>query len=291
MTQSFDRIIIIAFDGLDYKKIQKYECENIMQQEFGRISLEGMDMLTGPLWSSFITGMYPEEHGVQKTMNWTDQRVQKFENLMSKIPFTGFWKGIRWTIFRNLDSLNAEVVGAYRENLDVDETIFEDFKPSISLNVPGQNINTALSSIIISRALGEDAPIPKEVMERDIDAEHLKRKEETFEALKNYDFALLISHFHKSDFMQHLYGFSDEKERELYEEFDNLADKILQHTNEDDLVIFCSDHGLEDGGHRDQAFYSLNYALDLESPHITEFRGILNQLKIRKKENLEEVEI
>jgi hypothetical protein len=290
MTESFERIIIIAFDGLDYKKIQKYSCKNVIQKEFGKIDLTGQALVTGPLWSSFITGLLPEVHGVQKTMNWTDQRVQKFENLMAKLPFTDFWKGIRWTIFRNLESLNAEVVGAYRENLEINETIFEDFEPSISLNVPGQDLNTALSSIVISRALGKNAPIPKRIMERDIDAEHLKRKEETFEALENEDFALLMSHFHKSDFMQHLYGFSEEKERELYEEFDDLAEKLLDYTNEEDLVIFCSDHGLEDGGHRDQAFYSVNYELGLDKPHITDFRDILNSFEVRNSVDIREVD-
>lgn len=287
MKQGFDRIIIIAFDGLDYEKIQRYDCDNIMQEEFGQISLEDMPLTTGPLWSSFITGLSPDEHGVQKTMNWTDQRVQKFENFMGKLPFTDFWKGIRWTIFRNLDSLNTEVVVAYRENLEVDSTIFDDFEPSVSLNVPGNDINTALSSIIISRALGRDAPLPKEVMERDIDAEHLKRKEETFEALKDGGFAFLMSHFHKSDFMQHLYGFSEEKERNLYEEFDELAEKILEYTSEDDLVIFCSDHGLEDGGHRREAFYSAKHELGLDNPHITDFRDILNKLDVNKEINLD----
>jgi predicted AlkP superfamily pyrophosphatase or phosphodiesterase len=287
MMKEFRRIIIIAFDGLDYEKIQKYNCKTIMQQEFKKIDLSDMPLTTGPLWSSFITGKFPEEHGVQKTMNWTDQRVQKFENFMEKLPFTDFWKGIRWTVFRNLDSLNTEVVGAYRDNLKVDSTIFDDFEPSISLNVPGNDINTALSTIIISRALGKDAPLPKDVMERDIDAEHLKRKEETFEALEDGSFAFLMSHFHKSDFMQHLYGFSEEKERELYEEFEDLAEKILEYTSEDDLVIFCSDHGLEDGGHRREAFYSANHELGLDNPHITDFRDILNKLDVNKEINLD----
>ncbi|PSG98643.1 MAG: hypothetical protein BRC29_00770 [Nanohaloarchaea archaeon SW_7_43_1] len=291
MKQNFNRVIIIAFDGLDYQKIRKYDCENVMQEEFGKISLENMPLTTGPLWSSFITGMHPEEHGVQKTMNWTNQKVQKFENLMGDLPFTDFWKGIRWTIFRNLGSLNAGVVGAYRENLEVNETIFEDIEPSISLNVPGQDINTALSTIIISRALGKDAPLPKDVMERDIDAEHLKRKEETFEALKDENFALLMSHFHKSDFMQHLYGFSEEKERELYRVFDKLAGEIKEYASDDDLLIFCSDHGLEDGGHRDQAFYSLNHELGLENPHITEFRDILKSIEVKRAEEIRELDL
>jgi predicted AlkP superfamily pyrophosphatase or phosphodiesterase len=290
MDQTYDRIIVIAFDGLDYGKIQEYKCENVMQKEFGRIDLENMPLTTGPLWSSFITGAFPEEHGVKKTMNWTNQMVQRFENFVHGNSFFDSWKGVRWTIFRNLDSLNAEVVGAYKDNLGVDSTIFEDFEPSISLNVPGYDINTALSSIIISRALGENSPLPKDVMERDIDAEHLKRKEETFQVLESEDFALLMSHFHKSDFMQHLYGFSDKKEKELYEEFDELAKEILDYTNEEDLVIFCSDHGLEDGGHRDQAFYSVNHRLGLDRPHITDFRGILNSFEVRNSEDIEELD-
>jgi predicted AlkP superfamily pyrophosphatase or phosphodiesterase len=286
-----DRLIIIAFDGLDYKKIQEYGCENVMQEDFGRVDLSNMPLTTGPLWSSFITGEFPSEHGVKKTMNWTDPRVQKFENIMEKIPFTDFWKGIRWTILRNLDSLNTEVIGAHRGNLQVDTTIFDDIEPSVSLNVPGQDINTALSSIVISRALGKDAPIPKEVMERDIEAEHMKRKDKTFEFLEDGDFALLMSHFHKSDFMQHLYGFNEGKERELYREFDNLARKILEYTTEDDLVIFCSDHGLEEGSHRRQAFYSANRDLEVDKPHITDFRDILNMFDIRNSETLDDIDI
>ncbi|MDY6778277.1 MAG: alkaline phosphatase family protein, partial [Candidatus Nanohaloarchaea archaeon] len=210
MTTSFDRIIIIAFDGLDHEKIQQYGCQNVMQEEFGRTDLSDMPMVTGPLWSSFITGVYPDEHGVHKTMNWTHQGIQRFENLVHGNPLFSFWKGIRWTVFRNLDFLNAEVLGAYRDNLQVDTTIFEDIEPSIAVNVPGYSINTALTRIRIAKALGRDAPLPKDVMERDIDAEFMKRKEETFEALED-DFALMMSHLHKPDFMQHLYGFDDQK--------------------------------------------------------------------------------
>ncbi len=286
----FDRIIIIAFDGLDHEKIQQYDCKNVMQEEFGRIDLSDMPMVTGPLWSSFITGVYPDDHSVKKTMNWTDDRVQRFENLVHGNPLFTFWKGIRWTVFRNLDSLNAEVLGAYRDNLEVDTTIFEDIEPSIAVNVPGYRINTALTRIKIAKAIGKDAPIPKHVMERDIDAEFMKRKKETFEALED-DFALMMSHFHKPDFMQHLFAFDQEKEEAVYREMDDLAAKILKKTTDDDLVIFCSDHGLEDGGHRDQAFYSLNHDLGWENPHITEFRDLLSEIEVRKASDMSGIDI
>lgn len=288
--RTFDRVIIIGFDGLDKDKIEKYDCSNIKQEEFGEIDLGRLPLTTGPLWSTFITGEMPEEHGVKKTMNWTNQKIQWFENLVHDNVFFDFWKGIRWTVFRNLGSLNAEVVGAYRDNLKSDSTIFDDFQPSISLNVPGNDLNTALSSIIVSRSLGKDAPIPKEVMERDIDAEHMKRKEETFDTLENQEFALLMSHFHKSDFMQHLYGFDEDKERDLYQEFDQLADDILKETNKDDLVIFCSDHGLEDGGHRRKAFYSINKPLGLDNPHFSKFRSIINNLNFKNEVELDELD-
>lgn len=280
--EEFDRVIIIAFDGLDRKKIQDFGLENVKQQEFGKLDLEGMELHTGKLWASFITGVGPEEHGIERTMNWTNQRINRFENRVKDSRFFEFWKGVRWTVFRNWDRLNAEVLGAYRENLEVETTIFEDFTPSISLNVPGYDKNTALTSIRIGNALGKDAPLSKDLMERDIDAEFMKRKEELFKALEE-DFALLMAHFHKPDFMQHLYGFDMEKQEETYREMEELAERIKQEAGENDLIIFCSDHGLEDGGHRDEAFYSLSHDLGLENPGITDFRPILNQLEVRKK--------
>jgi len=48
-----------------------------------------------------------------------------------------------------------------------------------------------------------------------------------------------------------------------------LAGEILEKAGGDTLVVFCSDHGLEDGGHRDEAFYAMNAGIE-EPVKITE---------------------
>ena len=50
-------MIILAFDALDLNMVERYNCKNLMQIEYGQTSLSGFQLeRTVVLWASFLTG-------------------------------------------------------------------------------------------------------------------------------------------------------------------------------------------------------------------------------------------
>ncbi len=64
-------MIILALDALDKNLVEKFNCRNLMQKEYGRTDLSKFNLArTVVLWSSFLTG----------------------KNMEKKIPIKGQWK-------------------------------------------------------------------------------------------------------------------------------------------------------------------------------------------------------
>ena len=66
-------MIILALDALDIHCVQKFNCKNLMQKEYGQTSLKGFNQeRTIVLWASFLTGKNMEKEIPIKTQ-WTFQ--------------------------------------------------------------------------------------------------------------------------------------------------------------------------------------------------------------------------
>jgi len=61
-------MIILALDALDLKQIQKFNCKNLMQKEYGQTSISDFNQeRTVVLWASFLTGKNMEAEIPLKT--------------------------------------------------------------------------------------------------------------------------------------------------------------------------------------------------------------------------------
>jgi len=61
-------MIILALDALDLKQIQKFNCKNLMQKEYGQTSISDFNQeRTVVLWASFLTGKNMEAQISLKT--------------------------------------------------------------------------------------------------------------------------------------------------------------------------------------------------------------------------------
>lgn len=61
-------MIILALDALDLKQIQKFNCKNLMQKEYGQTSISDFNQeRTVVLWASFLTGKNMEAQIPLKT--------------------------------------------------------------------------------------------------------------------------------------------------------------------------------------------------------------------------------
>jgi len=69
--RSMSRILIVCFDGLNRKAVEKYNLEELKQVEYGDV-ITGSGMLSAALWSSFVTGEPPTKHGI---VGWKNEAL------------------------------------------------------------------------------------------------------------------------------------------------------------------------------------------------------------------------
>jgi hypothetical protein len=280
------KTLVVALDGLDYEEIQKFDLEEIKQEEFGRIdNHEGIDKIkTSELFASFITGRTHEEHGVTGLAEWSNPWIEKFESNVKGIWFFDKFRELRQAVFETVGFFNASQRKYTKEDLDVD-TVFEEIEDSRAMFVP--SYNPSMTWIIRSGM----APLKfgygsEEVIEHWDTREFEHRKRKLFSELENEIIPprdLLMVHFHRPDVHHHMYGdknlgnYDEDRMRKLYKETDELAAEIKEKALEKgyDRIIFMSDHGLPvQKGHNRNAFYSSNVELFPDgTPHITDFYG------------------
>jgi hypothetical protein len=252
---SFDKMLVVGFDGLDYEKIREYGCESLVQESFGKLETEGIKLSTPPLWASMITGEKPEVHGIDTMLEFRGEKVRKVDRyvlgFLKKLGLSAMH--LRRALYYYLFDSSQFVID--KEFMQVD-SIFEKVADSKPLDVPGYSEYPYIAGkSYVGKALRKRPPVSKERVERDMEAEHMYRKNQLFEHIGKH--SLVMQHFHYPDWFQHLF-FKGDRDKELYHKMDEVAGEILERVDDETLVVFCSDHGLEDGGHRDQAFYSVN---------------------------------
>lgn len=258
---------------MDKELIEKYELENIPQEEFGSIdNSTGIRFrYTSELFASFITGENCEEHGVVRLCRHDKSRFKRFIN--SGILPAYLTENVRGITF--LDNL---VTGALRSALGIDLTkydksdlkcpsIFEELDAAKPLFVPSYNPDPRWQ-----------LRLPHGVADFEERSEvrkySKKLTESRFSDLKNLSFEFwdfVMIHFHDPDPQQDL---QLGNYRQDYERLDNLAGEIIELVPENWTIIFMSDHGrLEGKEHNKKAFYSCNQELFPKSePRITEFK-------------------
>jgi predicted AlkP superfamily pyrophosphatase or phosphodiesterase len=266
------RVIIVGFDSLDYRNIQRFGLEHVQQEQFGRIDLKGKELKTPIIWSEFVSGTY--DNGIDFMQAFDGPTAQQYDRYIDRFLSYFGRKGFHLRRFIHATLFDARDITPDKRFLTTD-TLFEKVDDSVAIQVPGYSEYTALKKTRCSMALGANPAYSKHTIERDIDMEYRQRKQELFQALED-DHSLIMAHFHYPDFMGHLYPeaslYDDIRFAEMHKKMDNLAEKVLKRAGEDDLVIFLSDHGMRNGGHTDYAFYSANQDLGFEdTPEIIDF--------------------
>lgn len=105
---------------------------------------------------------------------------------------------------------------------------------------------------------------------------HEENKKEFFEAISKFD--LLMGYFNLADSIGHLSFGITEKMAKVYQELEQLAEKIK---DADDSVLIISDHGMKAigryGDHNRNGFYSFNHKMGLNLPKITSFHDLIRR--------------
>lgn len=280
-----EKILVIAFDGLDKELIERFGLQNITQNEFGLIdnSTDMSKRITSELFASFISGKNYEEHGIEG-LRKHDPKEKFLRDLIPRkwarnVTGVGTLEDIVKAIVKPDSPVKYD-----KEDLKA-ETLFEMVDNSRAMFVPSYNPSKFWWAGAEMKPLAKGASYEETAKYYDT-REFSFRKNELFSELENEftptrDF--LMCHFHRTDTYQHLFGdrdvgnFDQEKLRKLYHEMDEFAEEIIEKASNKgyNYIIFMSDHGLpeEDSHeHNKNAFYSCNRELFVdEKPKITEF--------------------
>lgn len=281
------RACIVGFDSLDYYLIEKYDLTHIKQKEFGKVDMTGFasGLLSTPsIWTSFITGLPPEEHEV---IGW------KWRNpILDRWKKFGVKAGLGKVVLanRHLTQLASKMIkDKYIPNVKGRiPTIFDYAQRPVDIDVPcysrdayeeqRREVTYGLGNPIVEKRVAEKTWVAFE-----------EKRENVLDALtKNWD--LFMVHFYLPDIIQHLLWYRENEIERLYREVDNTAHFVEKSVKENSLILFISDHGQERGLHTPNAFYSCNQRLNLHKPKITDFAEIIRgKLGVPSRSHIEEV--
>ena len=261
------RVLVLAIDCLDYRLVNRFGLDAFKQRVWGTIDVSEFrkyKLLTPVIWTSFITGKPPEEHGVLHWWTWG--------RLLDRIRYYPPFKWVRGKR-RILEKLGFKPRLVDRSHIK-SSTIFDVVKPSIPLFVPAYNdpewyhreYNRALRSSVKEL---EEAVLKVHKMKLDALMESLSR-----------EWKLLMVWFDVIDLFSHMYyPHRLGKIEWIYRLVALQVRKIAKHTPPDTLILIVSDHGIDENGlHYPKAFWSLNKEVGWRPNKITDFYKLILEL-------------
>ncbi len=283
-----EKLVILAYDGLEATLVEEWQLRNILQEYHGRHdtlrSPVSDEILTPVIWTSFITGLPPEKHGVY---DWWS-----YGGLIDRLRFSPLLRRIRGKrkILAFLRKLGLRIEP--RKRL-VDRSaiagrrlrsIFDEY-PSRVLYWPAWNEPEQ-----IHREYAEALKRSVEDYMSVIWKWHRWRREMLMKALPEWlesNERILAAWFDISDLFGHIcIARCPERLMEAYYELDSIARIVRRRVRQSGrsiAVLVVSDHGMKPdengvGEHSEYGFWSLNVEPPLTPRSILDFRRLVEQL-------------
>lgn len=255
------RILIIGLDGFTWNLWESFTDKGIMPNLAGLVGAGCHGTLrsvipyeTGPAWSSFQTGCYPEKTGIYAFHGYSKDTRQIKLNSFNEIKVPTIW-----------------------------ELLSAEGKRVISINMPETSPAPKINGIMIPGftcpGLSSETVYPPEIYEQYIkpNPDYLildNRKRETLseyvtqainveenrcnlalELMQKFEWDLFSVQIQSTDTFQHqnwwaldpeAEGYTEEayfQASKFYQHIDNVAGKLVEATGESTLIIVASDHG------------------------------------------------
>lgn len=269
------RIVVIALDGLEYTLVKSGQFPNLKQIEFGKVQVPITSIgepSTPIIWTSFVTGKMPCEHGINRPTVYKNRLVDTFStHLPTKLlrRSTIFLSPIQH-LLNKLSLLETEMP---QKNELKSKTIFQEVENSISIDVPvlDKDVATKYKGFI-------DAVVNQKKRQKFLLfllKDFSQVKEKLIKSIES-NYLLVMAHFQITDLYGHIYCRQQDKLLELYKKMDNFVNEIKNLLPPDCLLLVISDHGIDKNyGHSPYGFYSTNKHLNLNNPHIINFYDII----------------
>ena len=277
-------ILILGVDGLEYDLVKKWNLKNLMQKTYGSIKIgEEYGVATAPVWrrekpvkkipytpivwTSFLTGRKPEEHGVREM-----QAYNPILDRVRKLPVISWVKNKR-KLFWKIGVKPKIVSKEYYKYT----TFFDECKSSKAIYFIMYNQPTWIWRRMQETAkyLGGKYTVD-DLVDR-IWEVYMLRREKLMSSL-NQSWRLIGVYFETVDWLGHLWFVTNKLGLyKAYKKFDNLVKQLKTMVGEDTIILIVSDHGMQDSGdgvtgnHSDHNFWSLNIETSWRPNDITDF--------------------
>jgi len=273
-----DKICIIGIDALEYDFVKKWNLKNLKQKEYDKINLL-VDYAppTPVIWTSFITGQKPKDHGITSDRIW-DSKIIEWVSSFKKF----FLRSLGIDLFpawvdRNLaKKIGIKYRAVNKKDLNSD-TIFDFFEQNVAIGIPCYNEwkeDLELRNVLVETEAGK---VPKKELKNMALKVFESKKEETFKKLKK-KWKIFMTYFYVLDPIQHVFYYDEDFIKDMYKEMNSLVSKIKKQLDKKTLVLIIADHGLKKGKHTGYGFYSSNKKLKLKNPKITDFFGLIKNV-------------
>ena len=265
-------VVVLGIDALDPDFLDDEEYPNLCLNENRRIgtvlSSETGRPSTHELWPSIITGLPPEEHGLQlegglewenPVLNW-GSRVSNFvlpKQVQTKIgdwllsntdegtfraPASYYEKNGLSTVF---DDVDAKPIGVPNYVTDPDD---EDREHELRKNM-GDLFQLDIEDKTEHRHTTSD---PGEFYELCMEMS-MVRIARTRRALRSRKYELVFGYTSGLDLIGHVSYAEPGLQRRAYEELNEFVGELRDDIEDDDELLLVSDHGLQEGEHTEEA--------------------------------------
>ena len=254
---------IIALDGLEPSLITD-ETPYLLQDTHGTIEVDVSPLQTPVIWAAFLTGQQDSGVAMRKIPYNADETISRVLGPQRVAAIHRFYSKL----------LNR--TAAYTKADLTHPTIFDLVDKPIALDIPAYNEDPAYIEVRRKIAYAIGGQYPEDELVREVWARFHDEYQTCMRRLDD-DWDLFMVHFFVTDVIGHLSWNNVDNLTECYRVMDEKIGAMTRRIP-NAVILIVSDHGMRNGLHTRQGFYSLNRPLALSAPKTTEFYDIIRQI-------------
>lgn len=268
-------VVVLGIDALDPDLLEQYEFPNLRLTETKRISTisstANNEPSTHELWPTIITGLPPEEHGIQLDdgLSWENPILRIGSRVGGKVLPNSVRVRLGAWLLDNTDEGNFRGPASYYEKHGI-PTVFDDVEAK-PIGIPNYVVDRddddrehelrKNMGDLFQLDLDDDTEHhhvtsdPNEFYELCLEMSMI-RIARVRRALRSERYELVFGYTSGLDLVGHIAYAEPGLQRRAYNEFDDFVGELRNDLGEDDELILVSDHGLQSGEHTDEAAIS-----------------------------------
>ncbi|MFB6283492.1 MAG: alkaline phosphatase family protein [Halobacteria archaeon] len=287
-------LVVLGIDALDPELVDPERHPNLTLgtwKEIDTIVSSSGDPSTHELWPTLITGLKPEEHGLELDdgVAWENPVIRMGRDYAGPVIPDGLQARIGSWLLNNTDEDAFRTEATYYEENGF-STVF-DGREAKPIGIPNYVVDPDETDR--EHELRKDMG---ELFERDSEAKGGHRSSDPVEfyelcmemsmvrialvrrALRSRNYELVFGYTSGLDLIGHVTHSLPDLHMEAYDELDDFVGELKNDLEEDEELALVSDHGLQDGVHTHEAMVSATDREIVErTDDVTDFYGAVHR--------------